>query len=151
MKVNKNEARVEFCAEDGDKLVVRYDNRGEPYREGVTLTFAPSDGYGPAVFLDDYEARRLRDMLVALYPYPAAAAGKPVDAAKKLGIGDRVRFNQNLVDPAERDRPVFVRAYKGETGTVIGFDTDQRLRVKSDHHHAEVSAAPDEVEAEAAD
>lgn len=73
MKVDKNEASLEFCSEDGDKLVARYDNRGEPYREGVTLAFTPSDGYGPAVFLNDHEARRLRDMLILLYPCPATA------------------------------------------------------------------------------
>lgn len=54
--------------ETGDKLRVGYDNRGEPYREGVTLEFCPTDRYGPQVFLRDYEVRELRDLLLKLYP-----------------------------------------------------------------------------------
>lgn len=59
-----------FSSEDGDRLEVRYDNRGEPYREGIKLAFRPVEDEwgGPTVFLEKDEARRLRDLIDRLYP-----------------------------------------------------------------------------------
>lgn len=54
--------------EGGDELIASYDNRGDPYREGVDLRIL--NGYDTivSVFLDDHEARSLRDLLNRLYP-----------------------------------------------------------------------------------
>lgn len=63
MKVNRNiESRV-FRGEDGSVLRVHYDNRGEPFREGVSLDL--EDGYDHlvGVFLDAREAEDLRRFL----------------------------------------------------------------------------------------
>lgn len=71
MRVNKNTTRQTFKSEDGEILRVHYDNRGEPYRQGVSLIFEErQDGSGAftGVFLEGYEAKRLRDVLLALYP-----------------------------------------------------------------------------------
>lgn len=60
---------VRFAAEDGDELRVVYDNRGDPYREGITLSLDRSSGdYGAHLFLEQDEARQLRDLLNSLYP-----------------------------------------------------------------------------------
>ena len=60
---------VRFRGEDGHELRVTYDNRGEPYREGVQFALDKADGdYGAHLFLEDREARELRDFLNALYP-----------------------------------------------------------------------------------
>ena len=67
MKVNKYEKHKTFHGEDGETLHVRYDNRGDPYRQGVSLDFDGCDNY-VGMFLEDGEARGLRDVLLALYP-----------------------------------------------------------------------------------
>lgn len=69
MKVDKFKHRKDFYSEDGDKLSVYYSNRGEPYREGVEVSFqCEGEGGGPYVFLEDREARELRDFLIQRYP-----------------------------------------------------------------------------------
>jgi hypothetical protein len=68
MKVAKGIQHVTFRGEDGDELRVGFDNRGDPYREGVTLTL--SNGYETQVhlFLEEREVIHLRDLLLNLYP-----------------------------------------------------------------------------------
>lgn len=62
---------VKFRADDGHELRVTYDNRGEPYREGVTLYLEKDYNFGAHLFLEDAEARQLRDLLNKLYPVKA--------------------------------------------------------------------------------
>jgi hypothetical protein len=70
MKVReKHEAHVCFSAEEGDQLVVAYDNRGDPYREGISLTLhEPDKPYRSYVFLNKTEAGDLRDLINRLFP-----------------------------------------------------------------------------------
>lgn len=52
-----------------DRLQLTHTNRGEPYRQGVDLTFVGNhykDHFG--LFLDDTEAKRMRDWFNKLYP-----------------------------------------------------------------------------------
>lgn len=53
--------------EDANTVSVQYSNRGEPYREGVELTFADDSWNKPhvAVLLEDDEVVKLRDKLNA--------------------------------------------------------------------------------------
>jgi hypothetical protein len=46
-----NEARHTFRAEQGDELTVGYDNRGEPYRQGISLWLETGEKYA-GVFLE---------------------------------------------------------------------------------------------------
>lgn len=63
------EIHLEIRGEDGDRLVVRYDNRGEPYRKGVSVTLMEGMFSAAAsVFLEDREAIELRDALLKAYP-----------------------------------------------------------------------------------
>lgn len=66
-QVNKYKCRKEFIGEDGDRLTVGYDNRGEPFREGVELNFRNAMS-NCDVFLEDFEAKELRDLLIEMYP-----------------------------------------------------------------------------------
>lgn len=70
MKVmEKNSVHVTFDGEDGAELLVSYDNRGEPYREGISLTLNETNKpHRSYVFLEGYEARQLRDLIDRLYP-----------------------------------------------------------------------------------
>lgn len=70
MKVrDRNEVHVTFSAEEGDQLVVSYDNRGEPYREGISVALhEPDKPWRSCVFLDKREAGELRDLIDRLYP-----------------------------------------------------------------------------------
>jgi len=69
MKIDRNVKRIEFQGEEGETLVVHYDNRGEPYRQGVTLDLRNSDiEREVAVFLENREACELRDFLNRMYP-----------------------------------------------------------------------------------
>ena len=70
-RVTDGPTREEFEGENGDLLEVYRDNRGEPYRAGLTLylhdrSFSPRLTQG--VFIDDTEARRLRDLLNRAFP-----------------------------------------------------------------------------------
>ena len=51
--------------EEGQELRVFYDNRGEPFREGVDVTFDRCDGRTRPVwvFLERDEVEKLRDKL----------------------------------------------------------------------------------------
>lgn len=66
-----SETKITFRGEgalgDPATLEVQYDNRGEPYRRGLSLYFM--DGHHAAgVFLEVDEAKRLRDLIDKLYP-----------------------------------------------------------------------------------
>ena len=65
MKVDRHTMRQDFHSEqDGGTLSVYYTNRGEPYRDGIEISFDD----GPFVFLENFEARLLRDFLIKMYP-----------------------------------------------------------------------------------
>lgn len=70
MKVlDTNEKHVTFNAEDGEQLVVSYDNRGEPYRRGISLSLhEPDQQWKAHVFLEEFEAKQLRDLIDRLFP-----------------------------------------------------------------------------------
>jgi len=68
MKVDKYKIRQDFKSEEGETLSVYYTNRGEPYREGIEISFDNDGQYGPSVFLEDDEAKSLRDLLLKRYP-----------------------------------------------------------------------------------
>jgi len=68
-RLEKTVNSITLRAEDGSSLRVGYDNRGEPYRKGVSL-YLEEPGYTRmcGVFIEDWEARELRDLLNMLYP-----------------------------------------------------------------------------------
>ena len=70
MIVDKFKQSRTFRGEEGETLRVHYDNRGEPYQEGVTLDFEDDDKF-IGVFLETREAKELRDVLLTLFPVPA--------------------------------------------------------------------------------
>lgn len=67
MKVDKYKQRAEFRGEDGERLEVNYANRGEPYREGIDIALYENRKLS-YIFLEDREAKELRDLLNRLYP-----------------------------------------------------------------------------------
>jgi len=58
---------VTFNGEDGGSLQVSYDNTGEPYRQGISLWLHAGSRIA-GVFLEEAEARKLRDLIDTLYP-----------------------------------------------------------------------------------
>ncbi|WP_062120314.1 hypothetical protein [Aureimonas sp. AU40] len=69
MKVERN-GYLKLRGEDGEELTVRYDNRGDPYREGTTISLDLPERWEniSSVFLETREAIELRDLLNKLYP-----------------------------------------------------------------------------------
>jgi hypothetical protein len=68
MQIVKQQS-VRFCAEDGRELTVVHTNRGEPYRTGIRFSLDTANGsYGDHLFLENSEAKELRDLLNRLYP-----------------------------------------------------------------------------------
>ena len=66
---DKYEKHICFTAEEGDQLVVAYDNRGDPYREGISLSLhEPDKAWRSHVFLNKQEALRLHDLIQVLFP-----------------------------------------------------------------------------------
>jgi len=61
---------LRFADEDGGALYVRYDNRGEPYRDGVSVSLEVGDN-DANVFLESFTARSLRKTIVDVYGPPA--------------------------------------------------------------------------------
>ena len=68
MRAIRNVGRLELRGEEGDSLTVTYDNRGEPYREGITLSLSDGAMTEAAVFIENREACELRDLLNRMYP-----------------------------------------------------------------------------------
>lgn len=68
MKVDRYSQRVTFHGEDSEELEVHYDNRGEPYRQGISLDLTTDGRWRASVFLENREAVELRDLLNRLYP-----------------------------------------------------------------------------------
>ena len=66
-RILKHEQTVTFDGEDGEKLRVSYDNRGEPYRQGVSL-WLESGSTLQGVFIDENEVRRLQNLFDILFP-----------------------------------------------------------------------------------
>jgi hypothetical protein len=64
MKLDQQTKRAVFDGEDGERLVVRYDNRGEPYRSGATFSFEQGD-IETSVFMERRELEQLSTWLVA--------------------------------------------------------------------------------------
>jgi hypothetical protein len=56
-----------FSGEDGGQLIISYDNRGDPFREGVSFDL-DDDGKHSRVFLENHEAIQLRDALNKAFP-----------------------------------------------------------------------------------
>lgn len=67
MKVDRNSKYLRLDGEDGATLDVCYDNRGDPYRAGATLSVRDEAGF-VSVFLESHEVKQLRDLLNNLYP-----------------------------------------------------------------------------------
>jgi hypothetical protein len=66
MKVKMSQVNpLVLSDENGHELRVQYDNRGDPYRQGVDMTFDSCDGRTMPVwvFLERDEVERLRDKL----------------------------------------------------------------------------------------
>ncbi|BAR61862.1 hypothetical protein NK6_8715 [Bradyrhizobium diazoefficiens] len=66
-RILKYEQTVTFDGEVGEKLRVSYDNRGDHYRQGVSL-WLESGSTLQGVFIDENEVRRLQDLFELLYP-----------------------------------------------------------------------------------
>ena len=64
MKTRMQDVRPLEFTEDDCTMTVQYDNRGEPYRNGVEFSF-DREGPGPVVWvlLDRAEVAQLRDRL----------------------------------------------------------------------------------------
>lgn len=67
MKIDREKKRVKFDAEDGGSLEVIHTNMGEPYREGIQVALEDGDKF-VYLFIESYEAKKLRDLLNRLYP-----------------------------------------------------------------------------------
>lgn len=67
MKINASAAKpVRFEGEDDSYLDAYYDNRGEPYRAGLTVEIGYSSGNSINAFIEGDELIRLRDYLNAI-------------------------------------------------------------------------------------
>lgn len=64
MKINRNITALTF-EDDGQRVEVRYDNRGDPFREGVKLAFIEDSSKFTYVhvLLDFQDVKLLRDKL----------------------------------------------------------------------------------------
>jgi len=68
MRISRK-TRLELTGIDGGRLAVEYDNIGEPFREGVLLSFEDDSvptGNWVGVLLDVEDAVKLRDALSGL-------------------------------------------------------------------------------------
>lgn len=66
-RILKYEQTLTLHGEDGEKLRISYDDRGEPYRQGVSL-WLESGTTLQGVFIDQREVRQLQNLLDLLYP-----------------------------------------------------------------------------------
>lgn len=80
--------------EGDDKVTVQYSNRGEPYREGVQISFVDESWNKPhvAVLLEDDEVVKLRDKLNAYLGQTAAEplVDEPVTRSEVFGQYDHL-------------------------------------------------------------
>jgi hypothetical protein len=67
MKVVK-QTSVRFHDTEGQELTIRKSNRGEPYRDGVDFFLQLTNGSMSHLFIEDDEAKTIRDLLNSLYP-----------------------------------------------------------------------------------
>lgn len=105
MKVReRNETHITFDAEEGDQLVVSYDNRGEPYREGISLALhEPDKPWRSCVFLSKHEAQGLATMIDKLFPRkssPISSTPRQTDPDWKQDQAETSRL-----PPADRGSP----------------------------------------------
>lgn len=63
-----HEQSVTFRGEDGESLRIGYDNRGEPYRRGISLTLEEPGDRSRGVFIEEWEVRQMQNLLDTLYP-----------------------------------------------------------------------------------
>lgn len=72
MKIVEGAKSLVLPGEDGGEMRIHYDNRGEPYREGVTfdVSFGFRDEFDKSVnvFLDRRSGRAVRDLMNRLFP-----------------------------------------------------------------------------------
>lgn len=91
-------------SEDG-RLEVYYDNRGEPYRQGISLSLERADLQVSAnLFLETWEARAFRDLLLKLYPLqmpPVAPDGLLTTVADKIAAGEVVDATESAGETAQ--------------------------------------------------
>ena len=77
MKINQKVKPLVFT-DEGRQITVQYENRGEPFREGVGITFdseLPSE-HAVWVLLDVQEVAQLRDKLNAFLGHSQKATGR---------------------------------------------------------------------------
>ena len=67
MKIDKYQRSEIFCGEPGETLIVQYDNRGDPYVEGITFELNDGDKC-VFVFIEKQEAKRIASLIEKLYP-----------------------------------------------------------------------------------
>ncbi len=69
VKRNTEESLKLRCDDPSDTFIVRYTNMGEPYRQGINIGVSNEEfDKDVVVMLEDCEARKLRDVLLKLYP-----------------------------------------------------------------------------------
>ncbi len=69
-RIDKYKVHEKFVGDEGETLSVTYSNSTNGgFHEGVSLRFHEQEwANGISVFIDAGEARRLRDLLLKLYP-----------------------------------------------------------------------------------
>lgn len=73
---DRSDMRCKFESEDGVVFSVRYANRGEPYREGLTFDLTNLEHrIDVGVFLTEYVLRSMRDAVLAVCPKNQPIAG----------------------------------------------------------------------------
>jgi len=66
--LKRNKGKLNFKGEEGEELDVYYDNRGEPYRSGLSLSLTKEGAESAYVFLEESECEKLRNLLMRLLP-----------------------------------------------------------------------------------
>ena len=66
MKINKELKKVKFESQCGGFMEVQYTNMGEPFREGIQVCLESEKTIN--LFIEQTEAKQLRDLLNSLYP-----------------------------------------------------------------------------------
>lgn len=67
MEINKDQKRIKFEAEEGGSLEIYHTNMGEPFRDGIQMVLENGPDF-VSLFIEKYEAKRLRDLLNKLFP-----------------------------------------------------------------------------------